>query len=648
MDNYLLVALLVALPAVAGTACYLLKNKTIIKVIVTLTTLTLIGSAILLYQSLGFTFISSKLIDNFVLIVDFALLLYFLYIGWKKANLLIIGLTLTYIIPLAYFEYFARATEESVIPTMFADQLSIAMSLIVCVVGSIVCLYALPYMDEHTKHREELSEHDKFIQKANEPKFFLFMLLLLGAMNGLFFSNNLTWLAFFWEITTLCCYELIKYDGTEIAEINAQRALWMGIVGGVAFMGAIWLSNSYLGASTLSALLTAEPTSEILLIFALLAVAAFSKSAQLPFQNWLLGAMVAPTPVSALLHSSTMVNAGVYLILRIAPRLAGTNLSFGIAAVGIFTFMFTSIMALNQRISKSILAYSTIGNLGLMIFCASMATPLSYSAAIILLMFHSISKGLLFMAAGVIENKIKSRNIADWEGLLSKLPFTSTVMIIGIVSMFLPIFGVLLGKWAAVGVVSNAPLLPALAMIVMLLIGSSASILFWAKWLGNFFIIPAGTTEVIREELSIVYRFTLLTLVLLDIVASIGSGIIISIFIIPTMISQFQWTVKPDISIINSQLGGFLIWQLWIAIGGVAIFGLLINRFKKGKLQPAYFSGENVEDNPIAFRTTADNVVESKTAGMFFDPTISTSRWERWAIIAGISLIALTFALVVL
>jgi ech hydrogenase subunit A len=645
MDNYLLVALLVALPAVAGAACYLLKNKTIIKVIVTLTTLTLIGSAILLYQNLGFTLISSKLIDDFVLIVDFALLLYFLYIGWQKANLPIIGLTLTYIVPLAYFEYWHY--NDSVIPTMFADQLSIAMSLIVCVVGSIVCLYALTYMDEHTKHREELSGRDKFIQKANQPKFFFFMLLLLGAMNGLFYSNDLTWLAFFWEITTLCCYELIRYDGTEIAEINAQRALWMGIVGGAAFMGALWLSYNYLGVPTLSALLAAEPTSEILLIFALLAVAAFSKSAQLPFQNWLLGAMVAPTPVSALLHSSTMVNAGVYLILRIAPRLAGTDLSFGIAAVGIFTFMFTSIMALNQRISKSILAYSTIGNLGLMIFCASMATPLSYSAAIILLMFHSMSKGLLFMTAGVIENKLNSRNIADWEGLLSRLPFTATVMIIGIISMFLPIFGVLLGKWAAVGVVSNAPLLPALAMIVMLLIGSSASMLFWAKWLGNFIITPAGTTKVIREELPIVYRFTLLILMFLDIAASIGSGIIIVNFVIPTMISQFQWTVKPDISVISSQLGSFLIWQLWVAIGGVAIFGLLINRFKKGVMQPAYLSGENVEDNPIAFRTTADTIVESKSAGMFFDPTISTSRWERWAIIASIGLIALMFALVV-
>ncbi|MCX6649193.1 MAG: proton-conducting transporter membrane subunit [Candidatus Bathyarchaeota archaeon] len=646
MDSEMLVALLVGLPVVAGALCYLFKNKTVIKAIVSITAVALIGSTILLYQNGGFILETSMFIDDLVLIIDFALLIYFLYIGWQKSNLPIIALTLTYIVPLAYFEYWHY--NEAITPTMIADQLSITISIIVGVIGSIVCVYALPYMDEHSKHMESLTGRDRFVQKANIPKFFLFMLLLLGAMNGLVYSNDLTWLAFFWEITTLCCYELIRYDGSEVAEANAQRALWMGIVGGAAFMGALWLSYQYLGTPTLQALLVAPPTTAVLLIFALLAVAAFSKSAQLPFHNWLLGAMVAPTPVSALLHSSTMVISGVYLVLRIAPRLVGTNLSYGIAAVGIFTFMYTSVMALNQRVSKSILAYSTIGNLGLMIFCASMATPLSYSAAIILLIFHSMSKGLLFMAAGIIENKLHSRNIADWQGLLARLPFTTTVMIIGIVSMFLPIFGVLLGKWAAVGVVANAPLLPALAMIVMLLVGSSASMLFWAKWLGNFIMAPAGKSLASEETLSFTYKFTLIVLLVLDIAASIGSGFVIGNFVVPTMIKQFTWLVPPDPAVFVAQLGGFLIWQLWITIGAVIAFGLIISRSKKSQLQPAYLSGENVEDNPIAFRTTADTVVDSTMAGMFFDPTINSSRWERWAVIASIGLIALTFALVVL
>ena len=112
--------------------------------------------------------------------------------------------------------------------------------------------------------------------------------------------------------------------------------------------------------------------------------------------------------------------------------------------------MITSIIALSQKLSKRILAYSTVGNLGLMIFCAAMNTSLSYSAAIILLVFHAMSKGLLFMCAGIIENRLHTRAIEDWAGLITKLPITAKVMMVGIVSMFLPLFGVLLGKWAAI------------------------------------------------------------------------------------------------------------------------------------------------------------------------------------------------------
>ena len=162
-----------------------------------------------------------------------------------------------------------------------------------------------------------------------------------------------------------------------------------------------------------------------------MALAAFTKSAQFPFHSWLLGAMVAPTPVSALLHSSTMVNAGVYMTLRITPALRGTQISWVVALIGAFTFMLTAILAVNQRVSKGILAYSTIGNLGLIILCAGINTPLSYAAALTLLLFHSLAKGLLFMCAGIVENRVHSRLIEDWEGLLGRLPFTTMVMLVG-------------------------------------------------------------------------------------------------------------------------------------------------------------------------------------------------------------------------
>ena len=162
---------------------------------------------------------------------------------------------------------------------------------------------------------------------------------------------------------------------------------------GGAFVGGMIGVYHATGSLDIQQIVSAGHMGGALLIpLALLCLAGFTKSAQVPFQSWLLGAMVAPTPVSALLHSSTMVKAGVFVVVRFAPAFAGTFFSQCLTIVGAFTFLVTIALALGQRNGKKILAYSTISNLGLIIACAGINTPTALAAGILLILFHAISK----------------------------------------------------------------------------------------------------------------------------------------------------------------------------------------------------------------------------------------------------------------
>jgi NADH:ubiquinone oxidoreductase subunit 5 (subunit L)/multisubunit Na+/H+ antiporter MnhA subunit len=160
----------------------------------------------------------------------------------------------------------------------------------------------------------------------------------------------------------------------------------------------------------------------ILIPAALIGFAGLTKAAQMPFSSWLVGAMVAPTPVSALLHSSTMVKAGVYILVRFAPVFQGTVVGYTLAFVGAFTFIIASGIAISQTNAKRVLAYSTIANLGLIVACAGIGTAEAIWAAILLIIFHAISKSLMFLSVGTVEHRIKSREIEDMNGLIVRMP----------------------------------------------------------------------------------------------------------------------------------------------------------------------------------------------------------------------------------
>ena len=637
MNPETLIAVNVGLPAVAALALLVLNDKRMRTGIVSLTSLVLIVSSILLYAGGGAMFSPAPVIETAVLALDFALLGYFLYVGYRSRSSLVLGLALLQLVPVAYFEFVVKGAHvEHVIAV---DGLSTLLTLIINVVGSIVCIYALGYMEEHERHLH--------LDRSRQGRFFFYLVLLLGAMNGLVYSNSLYWLYFFWEVTTLCCYALIRHDGTEEAERNAVTALWMGLVGGVGFVAAMFVGYSAVHSIALTEIMAA-PSSQLLLIgFALMALAAFTKSAQFPFHSWLLGAMVAPTPVSALLHSSTMVNAGVYMLLRIAPAIQGTSLSYVIALGGAVTFVVTSFLAIRQSVSKRVLAYSTIGNLGLIILCIGLNTGLSYTAALTLLFFHSVAKGLLFMGAGVVENKIGSRNIEDWEGLLGRMPVTSVVMIIGMVSMFLPPFGMLIGKWVAVDAVASTPLIIGLPLVVLVVLGSAATTFYYAKWLGFLTVLPNSLEKRKEENLETPYKLSLYTLLGLNILVSIGAALVVDDIVNPILVAVYPQAVTTPGYMIDLGFTAFPVWPLWAAVLAVILIGSTVARSKGGVLSPPYLGGENVVDKPVTFRTTGDSEVAVEVSGVYLASQIDEGRIDRLAVGAGILIMALLFLVVI-
>jgi ech hydrogenase subunit A len=344
--------------------------------------------------------------------------------------LMVIGAALTIWLEVSY------GTEIHVAHNLFVDNLSLVMTLIIGIIGTLIAVYALGYMEDYHHHHPNM--------KNRTPFFFFIVFAFLGAMYGVVFSNNLIWLLFFWEITTFCSFFLIGYSREEIAIKNAFRAAKMNLLGGIGFTAAIIFLASHAHTVELDKLPTLA-SAAVLLPAALLAFAGITKSAPMPFSSWLLGAMVAPTPVSALLHSSTMVKAGVYLIVRLSPVFAfvegGATIGLFVALVGAITFLLTSLMAITQSDAKRVLAYSTIANLGLIVVCAGIGTYELAWAAVMLIIFHAIAKSLLFLSVGTIEHNLGDRIIESMDGLIVKMPKVAIGVVIGICGMFLAQIG---------------------------------------------------------------------------------------------------------------------------------------------------------------------------------------------------------------
>jgi multicomponent K+:H+ antiporter subunit A len=305
------------------------------------------------------------------------------------------------------------------------DGLAWMFALMVLAIGGLVVMYAHYYLGD----REDV------------PKFFGYLLLFMGAMLGLVVAGNLLLLAVFWELTSISSFLLIGYwSHDREAREGARMALTITGAGGLALLGGVLLIGQVVGSFELDAVLAAgdaiRAASTYPAILGLVLLAVFTKSAQFPFHFWLPHAMAAPTPVSAYLHSATMVKAGVFLLVRLHPVLSGTETFFYVvSAVGAITMLVGAWYAIFQHDLKGLLAYSTISHLGLITLLFGLSTPLAVVAGLFHILNHATFKASLFMAAGIIDHETGTRDMRRLGNLRRYLPFTSTLAIIAALAM---------------------------------------------------------------------------------------------------------------------------------------------------------------------------------------------------------------------
>jgi len=351
-----LIGFLILFPLVAALLLLCIKNNQARNAIVS-TSAAVIGLA-----SIVLAFIYFGESESFILlspVIDYAcsgigLIIAVVIVAYaiRYKNVLAGILGLVQVIAALVFEFgFAHGIEVEL--GIYLDPLSLLMALIIGVIGSGICLYAVGYMEDFQ------AEHPG--SKDRRPVFFALMFLFLSAMFGVVFSNNMLWLFTAWEITTVCSFLLIGYTKTDEAIKNAFRQIIMNLLGGIGFIAALYFIAINFETLSFAKFLELGVQEQYHGVVALpvicLAFAGITKAAQMPFQSWLLGAMVAPTPTSALLHSSTMVKAGVFLLVKLAPIfLISPVPSIMVILVGGVTFLFCSLMAISQVNAKRVLA----------------------------------------------------------------------------------------------------------------------------------------------------------------------------------------------------------------------------------------------------------------------------------------------------
>lgn len=646
MDTMFLgtLAFLILFPTVIALILLAVKNDAarggIVKVSACLIALGSIALAVVYFMNGAGTTIAfeSEAVSYAMMVIEILLALIIIVLGVKYRHYWASVLAAIQTPLMIWFEL-TKGHSIEVSYNLYVDGLSVIMALIIGIIGSLITVYALGYMKDYQHHNADKPDR--------RPFFFFIMFVFLAAMFGIVTANNLVWMYFFWEITSLCSFFLIGYSKTEEAIKNSFRALIMNLGGGLGFVFAILFLGNFCETVELSGLLSGGAAGTwgyyLTIPVALLAFAGLTKAAQMPFSSWLLGAMVAPTPVSALLHSSTMVKAGVFLIIKLAPVMGvwvpGYEQSYSalyynyagimVMLVGGITFLVASFVAISQSNAKRVLAYSTVANLGLIVCCGGIGTAAAVWAGIMLIIFHAIAKSLLFLSVGTTEHRIGSRDIEDMDGLFVRLPNVAKFMIVGICGMFIAPFGMLISKWAAMVsfIDSGNPLL-----ILLLVFGSAATLFFWAKWLGKLTAVVAGkdnheTLGISGEEKVVLGTLTGLTVAVCLFFPILSSGAVV-----PYLSGIFSDIETGMLSSGNLAIMVFMVAAL------ILMVAFFYGKTKK-KIVPIYLSGENVGDD-ISFRNAFKQTQPSQLKNWYMNSYFGEKRMNRIGIISTVIVIA--------
>lgn len=305
------------------------------------------------------------------------------------------------------------------------DALGLLFGLLISGIGTLIYIYAYYYLSP----------------KNSLSKLYQLLMLFMAAMLGISLSNNLMILLVFWELTSISSFLLVGYwSQYEAAQRGARMALTITGMGGLAMLGGFVLIGQITGTYQIDELVLMKDTIQQHALFVpallLILLGAFTKSAQFPFHFWLPNAMAAPTPVSAYLHSATMVKAGIFLLARLAPIFIGAALYHNIVTfVGLFTLCMAAGFAIFKEDLKGLLAYSTISHLGLIVCLLGIGSPLAVAAAIFHIINHATFKAALFMIAGIIDHETGTRDLRKLSGIWQLLPFTGTLTMITAASM---------------------------------------------------------------------------------------------------------------------------------------------------------------------------------------------------------------------
>ena len=472
----------------------------------------------------------------------------------------------------------------------YLDGLSMIFGLLISGIGILVVLYSIYYLstEKSVKH------------------FYIYLLMFMGSMLGVVFSDHLLMLYVFWELTSISSFLLIAFwYQRKGSRAGAMKALLITVLGGFAMLAGFLMLYVITGTFSIREIIASisdfKDHSYMTPIMILILLGAFTKSAQFPFHIWLPDAMEAPTPVSAYLHSATMVKAGIYLVARFTPVFGGEAIWFWlVSGIGLTTLFWASFNAIKQTDLKALLAYSTVSQLGLIMSLFGVGSlslhpefnveTVLYTQAVFAALFHLVNhstfKGALFMVIGIIDYKMGTRDLRRLGGLITIMPFSFTVALIGSFSMAgLPPFNGFLSKEMFFTAMLNvkqfdffsiqtfAGLFPIVAWVASVFTFMYCMLLLFQSFFGPYKVIPNAHAE----EASFGMLFAPLTL----------ATLIVLIFFFPNVLGDF--ILKPAVhsvypNITNDMIADIALWhgfntELMMTIG-IIIVGTLLYIFR--------------------------------------------------------------------